>query len=272
MSTWGPPPARTPRMWGLGDVWAGLGIGLGLNILIVVAFAVPVLARLDPTASPEELTEALAGLATSGPFLLASVLTLWIGLVGAPVWATWRKGQRSLAKDFKFTWRPLIDIPLGIAFAALFRLIEVGLSAAATAVGVDLSDADNASFLASDDRALVWTVLLLASAAIGAPIVEELFFRGLMLQSLLKTRWVSTWALGRVRLGTLAAIVISGVTFGVLHTTAFSGGGLYLIAFTSALGMAFAAMVVLTKRQGMNLVAHGVFNGVAVVALIAGMG
>ena len=270
MTAWGPAPVRAPRMWGLGDVWAGLGVGIGLNVLVVLVFAVPILAQLDPTTSPGELTESLAGLATSGPFLIASVLTLWVGLLGAPIWATWRKGQRSLAKDFKFTWRPMVDIPLGIAFAFAFRLMEFGLTAAATGIGLDLSDANNASFLVSDDRAVVWTVALLASAAIGAPIVEELFFRGLTLQSLLKTKWASTWALGRLRLGTIAAVVISGVMFGVLHTTAFSGGGLYLIAVTSALGMAFATMVILTRRQGMNLVAHGVFNGIAVVALVVG--
>ena len=94
-------------------------------------------------------------------------------------------------------------------------------------------------------------IALTIVVVVGAPVVEELFFRGLVLRSL-QRRFGDTWA-----------VVGSAVVFGVAHFEP-----LQLPALV-ALGVILGVMAVSTKRLGPSIFAHAGFNLVTMIALAA---
>ena len=93
-------------------------------------------------------------------------------------------------------------------------------------------------------------VLLVLIVVIGAPIAEELFFRGLVLRSVEKS------------IGTVWAVVISSIAFGLTHFEGIQTPAL------CAFGVVLALLVVRTGRLGTAVVAHMAFNGVSVIYLL----
>ncbi|MDQ4096753.1 MAG: CPBP family intramembrane metalloprotease, partial [Actinomycetota bacterium] len=91
-------------------------------------------------------------------------------------------------------------------------------------------------------------------AVFGAPVVEELFFRGLLLRSL-----TSAW-------GTAWAITAQAVLFGLAHFSPLLGlVNLSVVTVITAAGVVFG-ITAWWRRIGTSVVAHGAFNLVAVVA------
>jgi len=84
---------------------------------------------------------------------------------------------------------------------------------------------------------------------VGAPVVEELFFRGLVLRSLQR------------RFGDVWAVVGSAMLFGVAHFEP-----LQLPALVG-LGVVLGVMAVYNKRLGPSIFAHAGFNLVTMIAL-----
>ena len=95
-------------------------------------------------------------------------------------------------------------------------------------------------------------------ALVVAPVVEELFFRGLLqraLESMVPTGW---------------AIVLQGVVFGMLHGDPTAGMiNLLIIVPIGVAGMGFGFVLHRYKRLGPAIAAHAWFNAVAVVVLLA---
>jgi hypothetical protein len=92
-------------------------------------------------------------------------------------------------------------------------------------------------------------IALTIVVVVGAPIVEELFFRGLVLRSL-QRRFGDTWA-----------IIGSALVFGLAHFE-----WLQLPALV-ALGVILGIMAVNTKRLGLSIFTHAGFNLVTMIAL-----
>ena len=95
--------------------------------------------------------------------------------------------------------------------------------------------------------------MLAVVVIVGAPIVEELFFRGLVLRSL-QRRFGDAWS-----------VIASAGVFGLAHLST-SGAALQLPALV-ALGLILAVLALRTGRLGPGIFAHGAFNAVTVVAL-----
>ncbi len=91
--------------------------------------------------------------------------------------------------------------------------------------------------------------LLVFCVVILAPVGEEIFFRGL-LYSAMRRRWGVRWG-----------IVVSGICFGAAHLDWFS-----LLSF-SLVGMALAYLYEKKGSLAFNMVAHGVYNGIATFLL-----
>jgi membrane protease YdiL (CAAX protease family) len=91
---------------------------------------------------------------------------------------------------------------------------------------------------------------------VGAPIIEELFFRGLI-----QTRLVG-------RFGTVAGIGITSVLFGAAHLIGWAGpiSLVYALSIAGA-GVALGTMRHLTGRLGTSMMAHSFFNAQALLAL-----
>ena len=188
----------------------------------------------------------------------AGQLALWVGLAGCVLWASRRKGSGSLAVDFGWRFRP-VDVALGVVVAvgAQLFLDQVVARLLEPLVG----DPDAASRPVQelvDSAGGLRFVGLLLFVAVGAPVVEELFFRGLLLRSLQR----------RVGNDTVA-VVLSGALFAVAHVQALPGGALALVLFSLfLLGAALAILAVRTGRLGPGIVAHSAFNAVSLVAVL----
>jgi membrane protease YdiL (CAAX protease family) len=224
-----------PR-WGLGDAVLGLVASTLLSALGVAAWAG---VQGDDRRS--------LGLA------VASLVGLWLGLAGAPLLVARRKGSGNVVDDFGVRFRPA-DVPLGVAAGVASQLALVPLLYLPFKyLAPDFYDRvgegseeilDTAS---QGGRALLFLLLVL-----GAPLVEELFFRGLLLGAL------------RRRLGSpVPAVAGSAVVFGVVHYDLAALLG--LVAF----GVVLGSLAVRTGRLGPALVAHAAFNAVTVVGYVA---
>lgn len=101
---------------------------------------------------------------------------------------------------------------------------------------------------------LVGAVALFVVVAICTPVVEELFFRGLVLRSFER------------RFGTAWAVVGSSLVFGLFHFQLVQLPALVLFGAVAAL------LTVWTKRLGPAIFAHVAFNAVTVIVLLSGLG
>ncbi len=107
------------------------------------------------------------------------------------------------------------------------------------------------------------TELLLISAAgvvLVSPVIEELVFRGLFQRLLAdeltaRTRWLAV-------VFTAAVFAVAHLFLGAATTTL---GGLQVVVTTFVLGVLTGALVAMTDRIGGAVVAHVLFNAVAIV-------
>ena len=247
----------------------------------------PQSAPSDPLANPFGVTEALIGLvfgfllsivfvgayeAISHPHGgsntygddIASLLGLWIGLVGAAVVALLAKQFAPAATVARFRrsyglyFRP-VDLPVGIVAGVGAQFILVPLLELPLRPFVP----NLANRLGEPARTLTnhvtggGLVLLGLCICVGSPLVEELFFRGLLLRGLLG------------RFGSLGSgvrrtcsIVICGTLFGLVHFEA-----LQLTALIGA-GCLFGILTVRFGRLGPGIVAHAAFNTTTFIALV----
>lgn len=178
---------------------------------------------------------------------------LWIGLLGVPLLVTRLKG-RGIVADLGLRMR-VHDLWRGGGIGALVQLIAVPLLYWPILELLDKSASDlegPARELTDRAEGAVGVVLLILIVGIGAPIVEEVFYRGLFLRALLK-RGLPVWA----------AIAISSTVFGISHLQLLQLPALVLF------GIAAGVLAVRSGRLGPPIAAHLAFNMVTVVALLA---
>lgn len=241
----GPPPHATspetdgvpPVRWGLGDAWLGLLIGnaaavfVGAAILAVTGYA---------GDDVDDLPLAIIALLQ---------VPLWAGYLTMPLVAARRKGN-GLVADFGLRSR-VLDVPVGLVVGVLTQLVLVPLIYVPIFWVIGERDV-SADARALTDRATdpVGIVLLVLIVVIGAPIVEELFFRGLLLRSA-ERRWGRWWA-----------VAVSSLVFGAVHLQPLQFPALV------AVGVVLALLTLRTGRLGPAIFAHMGFNAVAVITLI----
>jgi membrane protease YdiL (CAAX protease family) len=166
--------------------------------------------------------------------VIANLVGLWVGLLGATVLASHRWGTGHTGRDFGLRLRLWPDLPLGLV---------VGLGS--QFVLIPLIYLPFRPFFPNLTKIL------------ARPAQEELFFRGLLLRAL--DRRLA--GLGR-RLGPAAAVVLTGVAFGLAHEE-----GWILAVGLGVFGAVLAAMAEIFDRLGPSIVAHGAFNASTVAAL-----
>ena len=231
--------------WGLGDVFYGLLLYLAGGVVSAIILIASGGVEMG-SGSIEELSVWMVAVSLAGG---------WVGFVGWPVVASYRKGQRSLARDFGLEIRP-IDVAWGVlgGFVAIMLSVLGGLIWR----GITGEDApSNGDFLPQHPGVLAG-IALWVLIAVCTPIAEELFFRGLMLRAIGR-RW--TLPIG---------VVASSLVFGMFH---FEGGsgvghGLFIVAVTATYGAVFALLVVRAGgRLGPSMVAHACVNTIGVLSL-----
>lgn len=193
---------------------------------------------------------------SSGPLPVAvtaaNLVGLWAGLVGAAVWWSRRHGTSSLAADYGYRVGAWWDIPAGAALglAAQYALVLLyrPFEHLDHNLSHQLSQPTQRTVGAVHTPAAAVVILLFL--AVGAPLVEELFFRGLLLRAL------AGWA------NPVAAVLASGVLFGLAHFEPLQFAGLALF------GVLLGAVAWRAQRLGPSIAAHMSFNAVAVLSTV----
>jgi membrane protease YdiL (CAAX protease family) len=163
------------------------------------------------------------------------------------------------ARDWGFRLEPIdLGIGLGVAFIAM---TSAGLVATGTSALVGLDDetqADNTAIL-NDLASSAWIYPLIMVVVVGAPLAEELLFRGLLLRAVEK------------RLGTVVAVIASVVIFTVIHPADggyFSAGQIVLWSAIGTLALVFTLTTVMTGRLAGAIIAHCLVNAVATMGAL----
>jgi uncharacterized protein len=155
----------------------------------------------------------------------------------------------------RLDWRiqiKAIDLLIGLGSAIMaFGLAALTGGVAATLVGLaDENQADNTQFL-RDAEGTPWLYVFLLGAVIGAPLSEEILFRGLVLRAFEK------------RAGLVAGVIGSTALFTVVHYIGGSADGtVVLFASIASVGLVLAVTTAVTNRLGPAIIAHVLFNAV----------
>ncbi|MEY2420511.1 MAG: protease family protein [Acidimicrobiaceae bacterium] len=172
------------------------------------------------------------------------------GMLAVPLMAARYKGRGPVV-DFGLRMR-WTDAPLGLVvgfvtqYAALLLYLPV-----LWWTSVSSDDISKPARELTDKAHGAGVVLLIIVVAIAAPIVEEIFFRGLVLRSL-ERRMTRGWAM-----------VVSSALFAAAHFEPLQFPALFVF------GLVAAVLATRTGRLGPGIWAHVAFNAVAVISLIA---
>jgi membrane protease YdiL (CAAX protease family) len=178
------------------------------------------------------------------PTLFAGVAATWIAYLAGCYAASIRSGSGDLVEDYGIRFRSVdvIGAPIGILTQlVLVPLVYIPLRE----LWPDTFSEDRLSETAEKlaDRATGGTVVLLVvMVCIGAPLVEELVYRGLLQRSFAaRTSHVVAW--------------LSAATwFTVIHFRPVEYPGLFAFALVTG------ACLMVTDRLGMSMVTHVAFN------------
>jgi len=171
---------------------------------------------------------------------------LWVGTLGIPIWLSLVKGVSWKEFGWEFQKNDILPgllIGLGTQIAAGLLYLPLVL----IFDGIDVSEPARELV----DKATGFGVFLLfLVVAIGAPLVEELFYRGLTLKAFEK------------KMSNRLALVLSSLVFAIAH--------LQLIQFPALFLFGFVAGYLARKydRLGRAVWAHVGFNTTTVVALL----
>ncbi len=187
------------------------------------------------------------GHATPLAVTVGGLIGLWIGLVGGVLYF----GQKAGAElGLRFRWP--FDLLVGTIAGAGTQLVLIPL------LYLPWEQADKTikhrlENPAKTDTAAIHgapqIVVLFIFLALLAPLVEELFFRGLVQGSLAR------------RFGPAVGVAGSAVVFGLAHFQALQLPALILF------GLVLALLAHRTGRLGPAIVAHATFNAITVISL-----
>lgn len=287
MSTplWGPeettPVAPEPpqeKRWGAGSVAMVVALLIVTQVVFAIALIAYVFATTDVDPStPEGVDQVLQEVTDtllSGPVLVSALVVQWVAFIGGPWLASRWFGLKSLRRDFglRFTKADVgIGVGVGLALQAAQFVILNFL--------VDLSASDNTNIV-TDQRG-IYLVLMVLGACLVTPFAEELFFRGMILRAVMRTKPGGWWPVDEdgvpARTGrgvAVIAVVVSSVIFGVMHLTTDGSlaDSLPLMLFTGSLGAVLAIVTLKTKRLGAAIIAHCLFNSVSVALALLSIG
>lgn len=212
---------------------------------------------LDGTIQSTDPDEIMNVVLSNGSFLLTMQLLFWAGLIIGPIFAAIFGKYKFLGREgmfalgFKVKW-----IFLGILFGILAQAISIG-------IGYLVQQAYPREELTGNGAAImeafngVSPILIFLVIAIGAPVVEEIFYRGLVFTALAN------------RFGLITGGIASSILFGVSHYSDSSINGLFAILLTTILGCVLAYARVKSGGIFLPIVIHIGFNSVAASALLA---
>lgn len=230
--------------------------GVAISLLDVAAVF---LASVFIGASATGIALGAGATTDSIAFLVAGLAGEWVAFFGGAVLISRRRGSGSIVSDFGFQIRGWADVRLGLMAGLGTSVVILGLlypqllHLVGHLVGHRIKIGGTATKLWTEAHG-PGRFVFAAAVAVGAPIAEEVFFRGLLLSAL------------RRRLSDAPAIVVCGLLFGLAHA---SGTEAAAIPALMIFGAILAYCAVRTGRLGAGIVAHMAFNALTVIELAA---
>lgn len=236
----------------------------------------PIRSAIRPSESPRSVDAATAVFTFVGSWVVAQIVSAVVlaaagsdgsisdipittlSLVLVAAWsvyltAMWMASQRTATgdpiRDYGITFRPIDLLGLGIGVLSqlvLVTIVYLPLGRLWPETFTDDRLQENAKDLV--DRASGGSmVLLVLVVVVGAPIVEELFYRGLLQRSLV------------TRVNDTLVVVGVAAVFAIVHFRPVEYPGLF------AFGLVLGACALRTGRLGMPILAHVAFNATGLV-------
>jgi uncharacterized protein len=225
------PAYRAETNW---SAWAATAACVGM-ILLSLALAAAIVVTLNATVSHEI------------DVALWSNLAWQVALIGCTLVAA--RAYGSQPRDV-LALRPPIQGWRAYPLACV-TLIGVGLTLGNILKAIDPTAGhdDLAPFIKMLASEPVPTLLMVG---VGAPIAEELLFRGFLFSAIAKTR-----------LGVVGAGILTSLPFALLHPYSVAGVAQVLVA-----GLVLSFILVRTGSLRVTIVAHAVFNTLQALALL----
>lgn len=289
------PIKKKKYTWGMAEVLISLIGLLVLQIAMALILIVTVVAKnITPDATAEEYLK-VANEAIMNPiFIIISSAGMYLCWVTMMWYSTRFRGRKSWLKDFWLKFKK-VDILIGLGMAVLGFIIVQGIAAFFGAIGVDMSNASNTEAFTSQSG--IWKyVLFIGMVSLIGPFMEELFFRGFLMQALIKhfrrgnisspRGGFSAWVQENSALTFYLYIefrrwcykhkyaisaILSSVFFGFMHFQGTSMGEWVVVIATGTLGLAFAIITIKTKRLGPAILGHIFYNGTVAIIALSGM-
>ncbi|MBC9706690.1 MAG: CPBP family intramembrane metalloprotease [Enterococcus sp.] len=285
--------------------WGLIEVTNSLIILVVLQIAFAIYLMFDTVAEnlsmgiedPQVITEAILEKASTPTSIIISSILMYFSWLFMMWYATRFRGYRSFAKDFWVRIKPK-DILWGLlAGAVLFGAVQ-GASYVLTLLGADLTGSDNTQVF-QGHGALWGAVLLIGLVGIIGPLMEELFFRGFLLQGLIRhfrrgnisgprgtfSHAIQSWNAplfnGYLHFRNWCykhkytlSVIISSLIFGMMHFGGVVDGNIFgpilTVLITGSLGAVFAIIALRTRRLGINIFAHMTYNSIIAVMILLG--
>ncbi len=212
--------------------WAGFGFALAVVVLII--------ASMDSDDQPTD------------PALFLIVLNvLFVAIAAWMFWSFRSKGidiRRLIGRlPRNYNWFPMIGILLINMLFSLGSVIVV--SSAIASASEPLARSLEAEPIIPNTPNPALLILSIVTVAVLAPVFEELFFRGVLIN-----RWAVKWRLG-------PAIVASALLFGVLHLIAVGGAFMF--------GTVAALFYIRTRTLLVPMAMHVANNSLVTLAVLA---
>jgi len=225
---------------------------------------------------PIPIVSATAVVAIMIASLIAARLTasamLWLGISGVLVFsvltvvaygpallaviAIIRMGQgRSEMLGVRPRWLDVLFGPV-VWIALVVSQILVGI----VLIVLDVPVQSNLEGLGADRLGWATIIVLLISAVVVAPVVEELVFRGVVLRA------------AASRMPAVVALLLQGLLFGVIHLDLDLGVGAFgLVIMLTVIGIILGVSVIVLGRIWPAILAHAIFNAVALAVAFTGV-
>jgi uncharacterized protein len=198
--------------------------------------------------------DALSGSTTGPVTTLLSEMGLWAGMLGTVIFVSRRYGSASLRRDFGLGIRRS-DILWG--FAAVAAALIVTQVVVVVFSGTKFAGT-NDQIITQQKGHDVGLVILTLIVELGAPFFEELFFRGFLRTAL------------QARFGPGGAVWLQAAFFGFAHAgeSKTAAGNVTVVLALFLVGVVLGYTAKLTSRLGAGMLAHCLFNLVAVASVL----
>ncbi len=184
---------------------------------------------------------------------------LWVGMLSGPILAAimkiklWLDDTKVLSLGYKNKWLWMGPL-LGLAAQSVLLVFGFLVQQAFPEGEVE---GNAGEIIDSFSGIPIFAIILMI--VVGAPIVEEILYRGLVFTALSN------------KIGVLAGAIISSLAFGLSHVSALTINGIFTAAITSLFGGLLVYARIKSKGLFLPILMHMSFNGISAIAIVVAL-